>query len=68
MMPGLTGKELISAVKEIKPDFPAIMITGYPLAFPPGIAKLEGIDAYLVKPFRINQLQDLITRLLPDDN
>jgi DNA-binding NtrC family response regulator len=68
MMPGLTGKELISAVKEIKPDFPAIMITGYPLAFPPGIAKLEGIDAYLVKPFRINQLQDLISRLLPDDN
>jgi len=66
MMPGLTGKELIAAAKEIKPDIPTIVITGYPLAFPPGIAKTEGIDAYMVKPFRINQLQELLSRLLPE--
>ena len=66
MMPGLTGKELIAAAKEIKPDIPTIVITGYPLAFPPGMAKTEGIDAYMVKPFRINQLQELLSRLLPE--
>jgi DNA-binding response OmpR family regulator len=68
MMPGLSGKELISAVKKIKPDIPVIMITGYPLAYPPEVAKSEGIDAYLLKPFRINQLMDVISKLLPDEN
>ena len=68
MMPGLSGKELITAVKKIKPDIPVIMITGYPLAYPPGVAKSEGIDAYLLKPFRINQLMDVISRLLPDED
>ncbi len=67
MMPGLSGKELITAVKKIKPDIPVIMITGYPLAYPPGVAKSEGIDAYLLKPFRINQLMDVVSRLLPGD-
>lgn len=67
MMPGISGKELVAAAKELKPDIPAIMITGYPMAFPPGKAKSEGVDAYLVKPFRINQLQDLISRLLPGE-
>lgn len=66
MMPGLSGKELITAVKKIKPDIPVVMITGYPLAYPPGVAKSEGIDAYLLKPFRINQLMDVVSRLLPD--
>jgi DNA-binding response OmpR family regulator len=68
MMPGLSGKELIAEVKEIKPDLPVIMITGYPLAYPPDVAKSEGIDAYLVKPFRINHLMDVISTLLPDKN
>lgn len=68
MMPGLSGKELITAVKKIKPDIPVVMITGYPLAYPPGVAKSEGIDAYLFKPFRINQLKDVISKLLPDEN
>jgi DNA-binding response OmpR family regulator len=68
MMPGLSGKELIAKVKENDPDIPVIMITGYPLAYPPGVAKSEGIDAYLVKPFRINQLMDVISTLLPDQN
>ncbi|UCC79558.1 MAG: response regulator [Candidatus Zixiibacteriota bacterium] len=67
MMPGLSGKELITAVKKIQPDIPAVIITGYPLAYPPGVARSEGIDAYLLKPFRINQLMDVISGLLPDD-
>lgn len=66
MMPGLTGKELIAAAKEINPAIPTIVVTGYPLAFPPGMAKTEGIDAYMVKPFRINQLKDLLDKLLPE--
>ena len=68
MMPGLSGKELIKAVKKIKPDIPVVMITGYPLAYPPDVARSEGIDAYLLKPFRINQLMDVISKLLPGEN
>ncbi len=68
MMPGLSGKELIAVVKKMKPDIPIIMITGYPLAYPPDVAKSEGIDAYLLKPFRINQLRDVISKLLSDDD
>ena len=65
MMPEMTGKELIASIKRIKSDIPAIMITGYPLAYPPEAARSEGIDAYLVKPFRINQLKEIISKLLP---
>ncbi len=66
MMPEMTGKELVLEVKKINPDVATIMITGYPLAYPPGVAKTEGIDAYLLKPFRINQLKDVITELLSE--
>ncbi len=64
MMPDLTGKELIVHFKKINPEIPVVMITGYPLAYPPAVARDEGISAYLVKPFRLIQLKEVINELL----
>lgn len=68
MMPEMSGKDLVLEVKKLNPGISTIMVTGYPLAYPPGVAQTEGIDAYLKKPFRINQLKEVITNLLSNDN
>ncbi len=67
IMPEMSGKDLVLEVKKLNPDISTIMVTGYPLAYPPGVAQTEGIDAYLIKPFRINQLKEVIVKLLSND-
>jgi CheY-like chemotaxis protein len=59
-----SGAELIKELKGIGPAVPAIIVTGYPIAYPPNMARLDGIQGYLIKPFRINQLERVITDLL----
>jgi CheY-like chemotaxis protein len=63
IMPEMSGKELISAVKAIDADIPAVVITGYPLAYPAATARAEGISGYLKKPFRVNHLKEILTEL-----
>ncbi|OGC93255.1 MAG: hypothetical protein A2W25_00680 [candidate division Zixibacteria bacterium RBG_16_53_22] len=64
MLSGLCGIELINKLKEIHPQLPAVIVTGYPAAYPPESARADGIEGYLIKPFRINQLEQVITNLL----
>jgi CheY-like chemotaxis protein len=64
MLSGLCGMELINKLKEIHPQVPAVIVTGYPAAYPPELARADGIEGYLIKPFRINQLEQVITNLL----
>jgi CheY-like chemotaxis protein len=64
MLSGHCGVELIRKLKALGPDVPAVIVTGYPVAFPPDLARADGIEGYLIKPFRINQLERVITELL----
>lgn len=63
-MPGLSGRELINQVKAIRPDLPAIMITGYShLATEEN--KLEWhCDAIVTKPYDPKQLSQIIGKVL----
>jgi len=64
MLPDGTGLELLKSIKKLKPMMQVVIATGYPLAYPPAMARADGVDGYLAKPFRINQLEQVIVTLL----
>lgn len=63
-MPEKNGIDLLNNIKVKYPDLPVLIITGYTLAYPPEQARQEGADGYIAKPFRINQIDDLLAKLL----
>jgi two-component system response regulator FlrC len=63
-MPELNGIELLQAIKSRYPEMPVVIITGYPLAYPPEKASTEGAAGYIAKPFRINQIDKLLGKIL----
>jgi len=63
-MPEKNGIDLMKDIKAQYPDLPVVMITGYPLAYPPEKAKVEGASGYIAKPFRLNQIDKLLAKLL----
>ncbi len=62
-MPELNGIELLNAVRRNFPNLPVVIITAYPLAYPEERATLEGAAGYIAKPFRINQIDKLLSRI-----
>jgi CheY-like chemotaxis protein len=64
MLPDGTGLDLLRQTKKVTPRIPFVITTGYPLAYPPAMAKADGVDGYLVKPFRINQMEQVIAKIL----
>jgi DNA-binding response OmpR family regulator len=69
MLPDTNGVVLLKELKNINPSLPIVIVTGYPLVYTPLMAKAEGIDGYISKPFRINQLEQVIANLLfPEKN
>ncbi len=62
-MPELNGIELLNAVRQKFPNLPVVIITAYPLAYPEERAMLEGAAGYISKPFRINQIDKLLSRI-----
>jgi CheY-like chemotaxis protein len=62
MMPELDGAALITALRaEHGASLPVILVTASPLA----LAHAVGADAILPKPFDVDALEVLLTRLLP---
>jgi DNA-binding response OmpR family regulator len=64
MLPDTNGIILLKELKGINPNLHIVIITGYPLAYTLAMAKADGLDGYLGKPFRINQLEQVIANLL----
>lgn len=62
-MPEMNGIELLHAISEKFPGTPVVIITAYPLAYPEEKATLEGAAGYIAKPFRINQIDRLLSRI-----
>jgi DNA-binding NtrC family response regulator len=63
-MPELNGIELMQRIRARDPEMPVVIITGYPLAYPPEKASTEGAAGYIAKPFRINQIDKLLGKIL----
>ncbi len=63
-MPGLTGLELSERVKELRPDIPIILFTGYSDQVSKDAAVEAGIAEYCMKPISMRDLSTVIGRFL----
>ena len=63
-MPGINGKQLVEKLKEIRPDIPIILMTGYAGVITEDLAMSWGMDSLLRKPFKLNELNETITQSL----
>jgi response regulator RpfG family c-di-GMP phosphodiesterase len=65
-MPGLSGLDLLRAVKGKQPSTPVVLITGVPSVNSAVFGLRHGAYDYLPKPFSITEVKDLIGRLRRD--
>jgi DNA-binding NtrC family response regulator len=63
-MPNMDGIALLKSIKDMVPELPVVLITGFSSAYPPQRALQEGADGYLAKPFRIEKMDELLRDLL----
>jgi len=63
-MPGLTGLDILSAVKKFQPEMPVIVITAFggEQVYRRSIAR--GADGYLEKPIHFHKLRTLIHEMV----
>jgi len=61
-MPGMSGWDLATKVKALSPETPVIIITGWGITVDSDKMKQAGVDFILHKPFRLEQLSDLISK------
>jgi response regulator RpfG family c-di-GMP phosphodiesterase len=65
-MPGLSGLDLLRAVKGKLPSTPVVLITGVPSVNSAVFGLRHGAYDYLPKPFSVTEVKDLIRRLRRD--
>jgi CheY-like chemotaxis protein len=59
-MPGASGLEVARRLKEIAPGVPVILVTGWEVTLQPEQLQAAGIVRVLHKPFRIEQLTEIV--------
>lgn len=59
-MPGASGLEVARRLKEIAPGVPVILVTGWEVSIQPEQLRAVGIINVLHKPFRIEQLTEIV--------
>ncbi len=66
-MPEMNGGELIAAIKEMEHlrDIPVIVLTGHDTDNERHAAEAAGCDRFLVKPIMRDELQRIISKMLP---
>jgi putative nucleotidyltransferase with HDIG domain len=65
-MPGLSGLDLLRAVKGKQPETPVVLITGNPSVNSAVFGLRHGAYDYLPKPFSIREIQQLLARIRSD--
>jgi nitrogen-specific signal transduction histidine kinase/CheY-like chemotaxis protein len=63
-MPNMTGVELSTRLREIKPDIPILLCTGFSEMIDEDKAKNMGISAYIMKPILKDEIAGAIRRVL----
>lgn len=64
VMPIIKGLQLADAMREVKPELPVVMITGYSEDVTDDICEQHKIDAFLLKPILIKDLGTAIRNVL----
>ncbi len=63
-MEGIDGIEVLKRVRAMNPDTRVIIITGYASPDTAELAEQEGVFAFLAKPFRLDELKQVIYRAI----
>ncbi len=63
-MPGMSGLELLEAIRGFDPDLPVLLLTAFPGLDSAVQALRLGASDYLVKPFHPEQLVEAVRRML----
>jgi CheY-like chemotaxis protein len=63
-MPGLSGQYLARRARELRPDLPVVLMTGYSQTLSPEDAFKQGVNAYLFKPITRQELARTLGTLL----
>ncbi|OGC78383.1 MAG: hypothetical protein A2Z27_05880 [candidate division Zixibacteria bacterium RBG_16_50_21] len=62
-MPDISGFEVSQRIKQSKPEVPVVLITGWGSSFGEEELKKNGVDYLLAKPFRLEQLTEVIEKV-----
>lgn len=65
-MPKMTGSDLAVKMLQIRPDIPIILCTGYSAIISKEKTKQLGIKGYLQKPIRMNEMAEMIRKVLDE--
>jgi DNA-binding NtrC family response regulator len=63
-MEGMDGMEVLKRVREMSPRTQVIIITGYASPATAELAQQQGVFEFLAKPFRLDELKQVIFRAL----
>ena len=63
-LPGIDGLQVFEQAKELKPEMKGVIITAYPSEETKQKARRLGLMDYLAKPFKVEDLEKLITQAL----
>ena len=63
-MPKMTGLELLQAIKEINPNLPVVMISGYSVEECDSDLVKNKADGFLNKPFMMADIEKLLSNIL----
>jgi CheY-like chemotaxis protein len=63
MMPGMTGIDLVQAIRHLSPETQVVLMTAYGTTDLHTTSNHLGVDAYLNKPFTMEQLREVVHRL-----
>ena len=63
-MPDMNGKEFSKKLKEIRPDIPIILFTGYGDLIAKENIEQWGLEDLLVKPFAFKEISETVRRIL----
>ena len=67
-MPRMDGWEALTALRKLSPDIPVILSSGYDEAQVMAGEHAECPSAFLGKPYRVEVLREMISRVLADKN
>ena len=63
-MPNLGGMDLLKSIKEENPSLPVVVITAFGKSDTEKDVLAAKADGYLAKPFKVNEIEDLLKRVL----
>lgn len=65
-MPGMSGAELLEEIQSLHPGMPVVMVTGHGNVDMAEQMQELGALAFLIKPVRLLELDDIVTRVSDD--